>query len=454
MGAGARQKLGWGRITIFASGDFAFSLYWQSISLYLLFYYTDALGLPAATAGLIYMLASVWDGIVDPIIGAAADRTRTRWGKYRPYLALGAIPLGLAFALLYYQPPLEGLALIIVVAAAHFLLRTIYALVNVPYAALTASITQSASERGAISGMRMMFATLAGLLVASSTQPIVTSTTGQANGAAGFFAAAAIFAVIATPIILLVFATTREEPHQAPPPHFDLSLLRGIFGNRAFWTLIIAASCVFAFHTAFAKSILYHFKYALNDEASARTALTLSSASGLVTLPLWMLASRWLSKRGVWLAAAVVYATGCAAFLSLAAHETWQMYVIVVWIQTGYAGMAYVFWAMLPDTVEYGEWRTGVRAEGMAFGVALLFQKMALGLGAAMLGVALDQLGYRPNETQAPETLDGLKLVMALLPLLGVGVGAVFMFFNPLRRGAHEKIVADLAQRATPPSAT
>jgi GPH family glycoside/pentoside/hexuronide:cation symporter len=134
----AVPRLGARRMLAFAAGDFAFNLYWQSLSLYLLFYYTDSVGLTAAAAGLIYMVASIWDGLVDPVIGVMANRTQTRWGRYRPYLLLGALPLGLAFMLLYWRPPLAGTALIAVVLGGHLLFRSLYALVSVPYAALTA----------------------------------------------------------------------------------------------------------------------------------------------------------------------------------------------------------------------------------------------------------------------------------------------------------------------------
>jgi len=170
--------LGWRRTIAFASGDFAFNLYWQSISLYLLFYYTEAVGLSAAAAGLIYLVASIWDGFADPLIGMAADRVRTRWGRYRPFLLFGAVPLALAFGLLYFRPPLQGTALVLVAMAAHLLFRSAYALVNVPYAALTARITRSASDRGNIAGIRMVFATCAYVLVARTTQPIAQAVTG------------------------------------------------------------------------------------------------------------------------------------------------------------------------------------------------------------------------------------------------------------------------------------
>lgn len=449
MASGApAARLGWARITAFGAGDFACNLYWQSISLYLLFYYTDAVGLSAATAGLIYMVASIWDGLIDPVIGAAADRTRTRWGGYRPYILFGAVPLALAFGLLYYRPPLEGTALVAFVLVAHLLFRSLYAAVNVPYAALTARITQDARERATVAGARMLFATIAGVVVALATQPIAQAVTGRPDGAEGFFVAACLFALIATLVLPLVFATTREEIPAHGPARSGLTRAywQSVLKNRAFWTLVLGGGFMIACATALGKSVLYYFKYYLQDEAGARAALAISAASGLAIVPFWMLVARRVSKRGIWLISCGIYAAGLIAFSLVDIRAAWQMNVFLVYMQVGTLGLAFSYWGILPDTVEYGEWRTGVRAEAFIFGLALLFQKVALGLGAGLFGLALDHIGYRPNQVQSPETLHGLKQVMVVLPLLGVAVCAAAMLFNPLRRGVHERLVEELAE--------
>lgn len=440
--------LGWRRTIAFASGDFAFNLYWQSISLYLLFYYTEAVGLSAAAAGLIYLVASIWDGLADPLIGIAADRVRSRWGRYRPFLLFGTVPLALTFGLLYFRPPLQGTALVAAAMAAHLLFRSAYALVNVPYAALTARITRSASDRGNIAGIRMVFATCAYVLVARTTQPIAQAVTGNRDGAAGFFVAACLFALLATPILLAVFFTTQEEPDAPVAPSRPLlPAWRAIWRNRAFWTLIAAGAALIIGYTVFAKSVLYYFKYALHDEAAAPSALALAGLSGLVVVPAWMLASRWLGKRGVWLASCGLFCIGLLAFAAFDLRTAWQMQVLLIGMQAGYLGINLAYWGMLPDTVEYGEWRGGGRAAGLVFGLALLFQKISLGLGAGAFGLALDRAGFVANHAQTDATLVSLKAVMVVVPLLGIGISALVMLFNPLRRGAHERILAELSQR-------
>ncbi|HEX7850652.1 MAG TPA: MFS transporter, partial [Sphingomonas sp.] len=205
-----RTRLGVSRVIGFTVGDFAFNLYWQSISLYLLFFYTDAVGLSAGAAGLIYMIASIFDATIDPLMGAIADRTRTRWGRYRPYLLFGGPFVGIAFVLLYYKPALAGSSLAAWMLATHVLFRIAYTLVSIPYTAMSARITPNSGERGSIAGARIIFATLAGLTVAITTQPLAAHFGGVADSPHGYLIAAVLFAAVATVIFPIVFAATRE----------------------------------------------------------------------------------------------------------------------------------------------------------------------------------------------------------------------------------------------------
>jgi GPH family glycoside/pentoside/hexuronide:cation symporter len=449
------DRIGWKRSIVFASGDFAFNLYWQSISTYLMFYYTDAVGLAASTAGNILLLASVWDAIADPLIGVTADRTRTRWGRYRPFLLFGAVPLAIGFVLVYFRPPLSGTAMLTVIVAAHLTFRSLYAVANVPYIALTAQITRSSAERGRIAGLRMLFATCAFVLVARTTQPIAQWASGSRDDAGGFLVAAAIFAVIATPILLLIFVTTREKPVETPAldSRGRWSEWRPVLANRAFWTMIASATALVACYIVYAKSVLYYYKYVLHAEAAAPGALAVAGLAGLVIVPAWMIAARHLSKRAIWLANCGIFIVGLIAFALLDLHAGWQMQVFLIWMQGGYLGVNFAYWGMLPDTIEYGEWRTGVRAEGLIFGIALLFQKISIGIGGALFGNALSLVGYDANHAQTPATIAGMRAIMIGLPLAGAAISAMIMLFNPLRRGTHQAILDQLAERAGPTEA-
>ena len=440
------DRLSFGAKLGFTVGDYACNLYWQSVSIFLLFFYTDAVGLPAATAGLIYMIASVFDGVIDPLMGVLADRTRTRWGRYRPYLLFGGVPLGLAFVLLYYRPPFEGLALAGWMLVAHLVFRVAYTALSIPYTSLNARITESSAERSTLAGMRMMFATVAGFTVTMLTQPLAAL--GHGGPTVGFTLTAGIFAVVATAIFPVVFLTVREPPEGAPEPQLRVrDHWQAVLGNRAFWVVMAGICLAVVCSTALGKSVLYYFKYYLKDESAARIALSLNAAAGLVIIPVWIAVTRRVGKRAAWLISTVWGLAGLVFFALVDIRSPTLMMGFLVYMQVAALGAAMTFWSMLPDTVEYGEWRTGRRAESFIFGLGQFFLKVALGLGAGLFGWALGAVGYVPNRPQTAETLAGLKTIMVVLPMIGTAGAGLAMLFYPLRQGDHERIVRDLETR-------
>jgi GPH family glycoside/pentoside/hexuronide:cation symporter len=418
----------------FTIGDYGFNLYWQSVSLFLMFYYTDAVGLSATTAGVIYMAASIFDGVIDPIMGALADRTRTRWGRYRPYILWGAVPLALSFAGLYYKPALDAFGIVAVVCATHLLFRVCYTIGSIPYISLTARVTSSSGERSTIAGFRMVFANLAGMTVSYSTQPLVAYF-GGGDEARGFFYVACVIAIVASCTFPIVYLSTREP---APTHDEPIPRLRDYWvtlrHNRAFWIVVIGVLGGSVATTTLGKTVIYYFKYFLDAEASARYALTAKTGLAIIIVATWVYVTRFVGKRHAWF-----YVTDINTVL-LASLFFVLMHICSV-------GIHLTYWSMLPDTVEYGEWRTGVRAESLVFGFAIFCQKTALGLAAGLLGVALDFVGFVPNAVQTPQTLHGMKLIIVVLPLAGMAVAAAAMYFYPLRPGIHERIVAELETR-------
>ena len=444
----ATPRLSFGRKAGFAIGDYACNLYWQSISLFLMYYYTDAVGLPAATAGFIYMIASIFDGAIDPIMGAVADRTRTRWGRYRPWVLIGALPLGLSFAGLYWKPAASGLGLTAIILATHLLFRVAYTAVSIPYCALTARITSSSAERNGLAGFRMFFATLAGLTVSFLTQPMVAYF-GGGNEAAGFFYAACGIAAISTVILPLVFLNTREPAlpsDSAPSPSLG-DYWRSIRANRAFWLVMVAVTSAALCSTIVGKSVLYYYKYFVHDEAAARYALSVKAAAGLVIIPAWVQVTKRTGKRGAWFLATGWALVGLAVFAFSDIRGAIGAGAMFLFLHTAILGLNMTYWSMLPDTVEYGEWRSGVRAESFIFGFGIFFQKVALGLAAGLMGLAFDLAGYRPNVEQSEATLWGIKHVITLFPAIGLAIASLAIWFHPLRRGEHERITAELAAR-------
>jgi len=421
------------RLLLFAFGDFAFNLYWQSIMLFLLFYYSDAMTLKIDVAAKIYMVASIWDGIANFVAGLTVDREQGRF-RYGTLILAGSVPLGLSFVLTYFPPPFSGAWAIAIVLVAHLLFRTFYAAVNVPYLAMTARISADPKDRAFVSGMRMLFGTAAAIVVALGTIPIGQWLTGS-TAAQAYFGAAVIFAIAGAAILLIVGSTYRESVQpQRPPAGSAWAALSSLAGNRAFVTLNAAMMGVIVAMTMLSKSVLYYFKYFLANPHAGEIALAWMSFIGGIAIPLWMLLGRFLGLRTLWL---IAVGAGIAALLFFAAvplEGIRPMQIFLIGMQITAVGIYFVFWAMLPNTIEYGEQTTGLHVEGAVFGVAALLQRIAIGIATAILGWGFASAGYVANVKQSADTLERMRETIALAPLVFLILSWAAMSLNPLGR--------------------
>ena len=427
------------RLLLFAFGDFAFNLYRQSVMLFLLFYYTDALDLPIAVAAMTYMIASVWDGIANLVAGIMVDRRHATL-RYGAILVAGAVPLGACFMLMYMPPLMTGGWAIATILIAHLLFRTAYAAVNVPYLAMTARVSADGGDRAFIAGMRMLFGTAAAVVVALCTIPVGRWLAG-ATASQSYFASAILFAVVGTLILMLVGATYREGTTiQRPLPDSVRAVLVSLFRNRAFVTLSAAMMAMIVAITVINKSVLYYFKYLLNDPEAGQLALASMGVVSGVAIPLWMMLGRIVGLRALWFIAAGLGIAALGIFAAVDVHESALMQVFLIALQVMIVGLNFVFWAMLPNTVEYGEQATGLHIEGSVFGVASLLQRIAIGVATAILGWSFASAGYVANVQQSAGTLSGMRATIVVVPVLFLALSCVAMLSNPLGRQPRGKV--------------
>lgn len=421
------------RLALFAFGDFAFNLYWQSIMLFLLFYYTDALVLPIGVAATTYMVASVWDGLANFAAGVLVDREHDRF-RYGALIAAGAVPLGLTFVLTYMPPAATGGWAVAWVLAAHLLFRTAYAAVNVPYLAMSARISPAAGDRALVAGLRMMFGTAAAVVVALCTVPVGHWLTGS-NAAQAYFGAAMLFALVGALILVIVGCSYREgaEPHRPVPASLRAALL-SIGGNRAFIALNAAMMAMIVATTVLNKSVLYYFKYLLKDPDAGQLALASMGLVSGIAIPLWMMLGRYVGLRRSWLIAAGLGIAGLAFFAAVPLSGVRTMQLFLIGMQVMSVGLNFVFWAMLPNTIEYGERATGLHVEGTVFGLAALLQRIAIGIATAILGWSFESAGYVANIEQSAATLAQMRMTVSLAPLAFLSLSCVAMLLNPLGR--------------------
>lgn len=438
----------WQRAT-YGFGDFGFNLYWTTVSFFILYFYTDVVGLSGTVAGLVFLVAMLWDGVIDPVMGYYAQRTKTRWGSYRPYFLFGAIPLALSLILTFYDPGLEGAALILYVLLAHILFRTAYTAVNIPYGALSARITQSTEVRNSLSAWRISLATIGSAFVAYSTLKLV-EVFGQGDASLGFVLTASLYAGLSIPVFLILFLTVREPLlplAPAEPTNFGKSLA-DLLKNKPF--LVIAGATVLATlgGVLASKTLVYYFKYVLGDETAVGTAFAVNSVVILISAPFWAYVTAKTSKRFVWRAGALVSIGGSLLLFFNSQEEVAVVVGLAALSAVGSAAGYLTFWSALPDTVEYGELRTGRRDESLVFGVMGFIQGASYGVAVAIAGILLDVIGYQANAIQGESTLLALKVIMTLVPAGLICVAFVVIGKYRIDRKTHQRILDILRKRA------
>jgi GPH family glycoside/pentoside/hexuronide:cation symporter len=265
--------------------------------------------------------------------------------------------------------------------------------------------------------------------------------------AQAYFGAAVLFATIAAAILIVVGVTYREtaEAHRPPPASIKSALL-SLAGNRAFIALNAAIMAVIVAMTVLSKSVLYYFKYILQVPHAGEVALAWMGLAGGIAIPLWMLVGRFVGLRALWLIAVSLGIAGLLLFIAVQLNSVAATQIFLIGMQVVAVGVYFVFWAMLPNTIEYGERATGLHVEGTVFGVAGMLQRVAIGIATAILGWSFESAGYVANVTQSAATLTSMRLTVALVPLAFLALSCVAMALNPLgRRSSQEPETAGAA---------
>jgi GPH family glycoside/pentoside/hexuronide:cation symporter len=377
-------------------------------------------------------------------MGAIANRTQSRWGRYRPYLLFAALPLALAWAFIFLPTGLTGVPLFVFALGAHLIFRSIYTVAAMPYLALSAAMTEDSQDRSALAAFRLVFQAFAGVLAAFGTLKLAQY---LGSGQTGWFLVALIYGAVAAAMMVLVFVAAREvsfgEGLKVRPTFGEM--VRLLRANRAFWLVcgaFLICSVGFVF---FNKSLPYWIKYGLGFD-NFGPFLGVLAIGITLSIPIWAFVTGRTSKRATFLAGSAISCATCVALWW--APETRSAWMpLVALLGAGNGGVILSSWAMMPDTVEYGEFKTGTRGEGAVFGFVSLVQKGSLGLAAGALGEALSLIGYRANAVQTPETLSQMKAMMLGVPAVFYVGAAAFIIFYPLDATTHGRLVKVLQRR-------
>lgn len=450
-------------------GNFASVLYWQTFMVYLAFFYTDVFGLTAAATGLMLGLSRSLDAFVDPLMGMLADRTASRWGKFRPYLLWLGVPLALAGVATFTVPAFSPAGKLLWAIVTYNVLMLLYTGINVPYAALMGVMSPNPAERMRLSSIMLIGAFTAGNVISWTLLPLVNGL-GRGRAADGWRDAFILIGAVAVGSFLVTFAHSRERvvAPQAQPTSVRRDL--GDLLTNGPWLILLAATVTFVLFGAVRASVSAHyFKYFVGPQRVSlpsflpwiggehvRSFASLVSAfngvgqaaslAGVLLMPLLV---RWLGSKAVLVSSFGVGIAGTAASYFPAPDQVGLIFLLNV-IVAFCSGLAFVLlWPMCADTADYAEWKTGRRATGLVLSASILAQKQGWAIGAWLALGLLGHFGFRANQIQSPRTLHGLVLLMSLIPAALGALSLVIVLFYPLTESRLRQITADLKSRRT-----
>jgi sugar (glycoside-pentoside-hexuronide) transporter len=433
----ARQRLAYG------VGDLGINLYFISAMTYLAYFYTDVFGLSAAAAAGVFLLARVVDAVTDPLMGLIAERTTSRWGRLRPHIRYGALPLGLIAILTFTVPDFGETGKLVWAYVTYLLFGIAYTVVAIPYATLTAAMTADHDERTVLSPVRMAFAFAGGYVISVGMLPMVGLFETQAEG---FRSVLILFAVVATGLLWLTVANTEERVR--PPATQQLSLrdsMRAVFSNPPLLIVIVMFTGGMLSFTVRQAVTVYYFKYNLGRE-------DLVALFFLITMPVMFVGligvpklAEQIGKAGGIVVGAVVTIVGSLGLYFTPYDEITMIFAWSCVTALGGTPIAVLGWAMIPDTVEYAQWRLGLRADGAIFSFASFFQKLAKALGGAGVLGALAVAGYAANvEQQSERALSTIHNLLTLAPIAIMVLMIVAALSYRLDAQTHQEIVREL----------
>jgi glycoside/pentoside/hexuronide:cation symporter, GPH family len=481
------QKLSFFEKAGYSLGDGAANFVFQTMILFQLNFYTDTMGIVAAVAGSLLLVGRLWDAFFDPMMGLMADRTNTRWGKFRPWVLWTALPWGVVMVVAYTTPNFSAAGKIVYACVTNIMLMTLYSANNTPYSAMTGVMTGDVNERTSLSSFRFVSAMIAQLLVGGFTLPLVAKF-GQGDNAKGWQMTMGLWASICVVLFLITFATTRERIQPDPKQKSDAKKDFGTVLRTGPWVaMFILTLAHFAVLAMRGGTLSYYFQYYINhdrlfallqsvglvnpqgqglwpyllntfglvvDSKRANVSsvgFSLFNMSSQFVTVIGVLCSTYLSmkfgKKAVAIAGFSLTTIFMALFAFVPRDAVGSIFLLEYIRALAYAPTIPLIWSMYADVVDYLEWKTGRRITGVIYATILFGLKTGLSLGGAMAGWLLSGFGYRANAVQTAEALTGIRMTISLFPTVLFLIVIVCLISYKIGRNLNLQIQDELAER-------
>lgn len=456
------SKLSFGEKLGFSLGDTASNLFWQTFAMFLMYFYTDVFGITAAAAGTMFLVVRFFDFANDPIMGVIADRTQTRWGKFRPYLLYLAIPFAVLGFLTFSTPDFSDSGKLIYAYVTYTLMMVVYTAINIPYSALMGVISADPLERTKVSSYRFVAAFAGGLIVQATALKLVDVLGGDSESL-GWQLTMAVFAFLAAVLFITTFFTTRERV--SPPKEQKTSLredLKNLLANIPWWILVAVGIFLLTFVTIRNGSIIYYFKnfvgeqtirlfgreFDLTTDSLTSIFMVLGTGSNILGVMLTGWLSKLFGKKHSFIGLILITIVLSAMFIFLNPEQVLIMFGLQVIISLVMGPMSPILWSMYTDIADYSEWKNGRRATGLVMSASTMAQKFGWTIGGAVLGWLLGSFGYNGDlDVQAPETIRGIRLLISVIPAIMAVLTFAGMAFYKLDEKTVNMIKEELEKR-------
>ena len=429
----------------YAAGDVANNLAFSMSSMFLLLYYTDVVGISAAAAGTLFLVVRMWDAFADIFAGRLVDRTSTRWGKFRPFLLFGSLPLLLLNVAIFSVPDLGEQGELVYAYVSYALFGLAYSLVNIPYGSLATAMTQEPTERSRLASMRVIGSNVAILLLAVAVAPQIE---GSDDLQGSLTLTTSILVGIGLVLYLFTFLTAREQVQRDVAKVSARETVRTLRQNRPL-VLLCLSSLAFLLGWFSLQTVTVYYARDVLGSANYYIILTVVQTIGTFAAALVIpKLVRTIGKKRAYVVLGVIAIVGA---LGLAfAPESTPTFAIVLFgvLGIGLGGVNTLMWALEADTVEFGEWKTGFRTEGTSYAVFSFTRKAGQAIGAASAAFAIGLGGYVAGAASQPgSAVNAIKFTAGIVPAFFVLIAVAIMMAYPLTEARFREIVRDVAQR-------
>ncbi|MEG2061776.1 MAG: MFS transporter [Alistipes sp.] len=452
------EKIGYGL------GDMASSMFWKLFGSYLMIFYTDIFGLPAAVVGTMFLVTRVWDSAFDPIVGIVADRTTSQWGKFRPYILWLAIPFTIIGIITFITPEWELSHKVVYAYVTYSLMMMIYSAINVPYASLLGVISAEPKERNVLSSYRMGFAYMGSFVALLLFMPMVQSFSEckliAQHPSMAWTLGVGVIGIISALLFLGCFFLTKEhvKPMKTQKRSSLKQDLKDLASNKPWWILLGAGIAALVFNSIRDGATVYYFKYYIVETDFSQISvggitfvlsglyLAVGQIANIIGVVLAAPISNIIGKKITYMGSMLIATALSIVFYWLDKDQLILIFVLQILISICAGCIFPLLWSMYADCADYSELRTGNRATGLIFSSSSMSQKFGWAIGSALTGWMLAYFGFRANVAQTADAIYGIKLFLSWLPAVGTILSVVFIALYPLSESKMKQITNELKQ--------